>query len=149
MKTVRQLLKGKGSQVWTIHPEASVYDALAMMAEKNVGALLVVENEDDLVGIISERDHARKVDLAGRSAKSTKVKEIMTSDVIYTLPNETIDKCMALMTANRIRHLPVVSENELVGLISIGDLVLAVVSEQEEMIQQLENYIAGSYTRVM
>lgn len=145
MATVRQILQGKGSHVWSIEPDALVIDALKRMAEKGTGALLVLE-QDNLVGIISERDYARKVALHGKSSVNTPVKEIMTIEVVCVRPEQTVEECMALMTNRRIRHLPVLSGDKLEGVISIGDVVKAVISEQEFMIKQLENYIVTSST---
>ncbi len=142
MKTVRQLLQTKGRQVWSIGPEAMVYEALKLMAEKGVGALIVLE-AGQVAGIISERDYARKVSLQGKSDRSTPVKEIMTANVVYIRPDQTIENCMALMTDKRIRHLPVLDDDGLMGVISIGDVVKALISEQEFIIEQLENYIIG------
>lgn len=142
MKTVKRLLEAKGHDVWSIEPDASVYDALKMMADKRVGALLVLESRK-LVGIISERDYARRVILKGRASKDTRVREIMTSNVIYARPDETVEECMALMTDKRVRHLPVLAGDQLIGIVSIGDLVKDIISEQEFMIEQLENYIRG------
>jgi CBS domain-containing protein len=143
MTTVRQLLQAKGHNVWTIDPEALVIDALKLMAEKRVGALLVVEGEK-LVGVLSERDYARNVELHGQSASNTRVKEIMTREVLYVRPEQTVEDCMALMTTRRVRHLPVFSDDQLAGIVTIGDIVKAVISEQEFMIEQLENYIISS-----
>lgn len=143
MITVRQLLEGKGYDVWSITPDASVYDALALMADKGVGALLVLEGER-LVGLISERDYARKVILKGKSSMETPVREIMTERVIWVGPEQTNEECMALMTAKHIRHLPVLVEDQVIGIISIGDVVKAIISEQEFLIEQLERYIVGS-----
>jgi len=143
MTTVRQLLRVKGHDVWSIPPDAWVFDALSLMAEKEVGALLVLEGEK-LVGIISERDYARKVILLGKSSKSTAVREIMTAEVICVRPEQTIQECMALMTESHVRHLPVLENDRLSGVISIGDVVKAIISEQEFMIEQLERYIVGS-----
>jgi len=142
VKSVRQLLEGKGYNVWSIGPEAKVYAALELMADKGVGALLVLEG-DRIAGIISERDYARKVVLKGRSAVDTPVKEIMTPKVVTVRPDQTLGDCMALMTDKHIRHLPVLEDDQLIGIISIGDVVKAVIFEQELLIQQLENYIAG------
>jgi CBS domain-containing protein len=142
MKTVTQLLRAKGHDVLSISPETPVFDALQVMAEKNVGALLVLE-ESRLVGIFTERDYARKVILKGKSSKEIPVREIMSSHVLYVRPNQTIDDCMALMTDKRVRHLPVMDEERLIGLISIGDVVKAIISEQEFLIEQLQNYITG------
>ena len=142
MKTVMQLLQTKGQDIWSITPDALVIDALKLMAEKRVGALLVLE-AGQVVGIISERDYARKVSLLGKSSKTTPVREIMTQKVVYVRPEQSIEDCMALMTDKRIRHLPVLADNQLIGVISIGDVVKAVISEQEFIIAQLENYITG------
>lgn len=142
MNTVRDVLKEKGSQVWSIQADAWVYDALKLMADKEIGALVVLEGEE-VVGILSERDYARQVILKGRTSRETLVGEIMTRKVVYIRPDNTVEECMALMTHKRIRHLPVMDENRLVGIVSIGDIVKAVISEQQFMIQQLENYITG------
>jgi CBS domain-containing protein len=142
MKSVRQLLEAKGYDVWSIAPDSSVYDALKLMAEKNVGALVVLEGEK-LVGIISERDYARKVILKGKSSMATPVSEIMTSKVVYVRPENTLGECMVQMTDKHIRHLPVVVDDRVIGIISIGDVVKTTISEQELLIQQLESYIAG------
>ena len=143
MTTVKQLLQTKSSDVWTISPDASVKDALERMAEKNVGALLVVESEE-LVGIISERDYARCSLRKEAVLMTTPVREIMTTRVIYVRPEQTIEACMALMTDKRVRHLPVLADDQLVGIVSIGDVVKAIISHQEFIIEQLENYIVGS-----
>ena len=142
MKLVHQLLEAKGRDVWSVTPESSVYDAISLMAEKEVGALMVLADKKP-VGLISERDYARKVILAGRSSKDTPVHEIMTTQVICTKPDQAIEECMALMTDKRVRHLPVIDHKELVGLISIGDLVKAIIHEQQFIIEQLEHYIAS------
>jgi CBS domain-containing protein len=143
MSTVAQLLQEKGRAVWSIAPEATVYAALKLMAEKNVGALMVLEGSR-VVGIISERDYARKVILKGKFSKDTLVREIMTDKVYFVRPEQTIEECMALMTAEHIRHLPVLVDDQLVGVISIGDVVRVVISEKEFLIKQLEHYITGS-----
>jgi CBS domain-containing protein len=140
MKTVKQLLQGKSRDLCTIAPEAQVFEALRVMAEHDIGALLVVR-KDRLVGILSERDYARKVILQGKSSHDTPVSEIMTERVIYVQPANTVDECMALMTDKRIRHLPVLDNGKLIGVLSIGDLVKETISEQQFMIQQLESYI--------
>lgn len=143
MKTVAEILEAKGSSsIYSISPGATVYEAVALMAEKNVGALLVMEGEK-IVGMISERDYARKVVLLSRSSKETPLREVMTPAVIYVRPEQTTEECMALMTESRIRHLPVLDGGKLVGLISIGDLVKGIMSEQTFIIEQLQNYIAG------
>lgn len=140
MKTIRQLLEGKSGSLCTIGPGASVLDALKLMAEKNIGALLVVEN-DKLVGILSERDYARKVILQGKSSHDTPIKEIMTEGAVCVRPDNTVEECMALMTDKRVRHLPVVENEKLLGVLSIGDLVKETISEQQATIKQLESYI--------
>lgn len=139
---VRQLLQTKGYDVWSIAPDASVYDALKLMAAKEIGALLVLEGEE-LVGVISERDYARKVILRGKSAVDTPTREIMTEAVITVGPEQPIDECMEMMTDNRVRHLPVLEDGQLVGVISIGDVVKAIISQQEFLIEHLERYIEG------
>lgn len=142
MKRVRDILEVKGRDIWSIGPDASVYDAMKLMADKEIGALMVIEGAN-LVGIISERDYARKVILKGRASKSTQVKEIMTTRVVYTQPEQNIEECMAVMTEKRVRHLPVIDGGRLVGVISIGDLVKSIISEQKFIIEQLERYIRG------
>jgi CBS domain-containing protein len=143
VKTAANILKSKPDQtVHTITPTASVFDAVKLMAEKNIGALLVMEGEK-VVGIITERDYARKIVLMARSSKETPVRDVMTSSVMYVRPDQTSEECMVLMTENRLRHLPVMNGDELIGLISIGDLVKGIISEQKFIIQQLEHYITG------
>jgi len=142
MNFVNEILKAKGRDVWTVSSDSIVYDALQEMADKNVGALLVVE-DDKLVGVFSERDYARKVILHGKASKDTLVKEIMSTEMFWVRPDETVAGCMELMTNKRIRHLPVLDEGRLVGVISIGDVVKAVISEKEFAIQQLEQYITS------
>jgi CBS domain-containing protein len=142
MITVEQILRHKGRAFWSVSPNAMVIDALRLMAEKDVGALLVLE-AGRLVGIISERDYARKVILKGRSSLQTPVREIMTQAVLFVRPDQTVEECMALMTEKRIRHLPVFVEGQVAGLVSIGDVVKASIDAKDFMIKQLENYITG------
>ena len=140
MKTVNQILKIKGRTVWSIRPGASILEALKTMAEKEVGALVVMDGEK-LVGIFSERDYARKIILRGRSSRETLISDIMTKTVIYVDPNQTVEECMALMTGKHIRHLPVLEEGRLVGIVSIGDLVKMIIDDQQFLIEQLVRYI--------
>ncbi|MBI3061060.1 MAG: CBS domain-containing protein [Deltaproteobacteria bacterium] len=142
MITVRDILRAKGNQIWSVSPDATVFSALELMAEKNTGALVALDGES-LAGIFSERDYARKVILKGKASKETSVREIMTSEVTTVRPSQSVDECMVLMTDKRIRHLPVFEGENLVGLISIGDVVKAVISEREFVIKQLESYITG------
>ena len=140
MKTVAQLLELKPTGIVAIAPEATVLDAVKLLAEKNVGAVLVLDGPR-LVGVFSERDYARKVDLKGKSSSNTPVSEVMTRDVVFVTPSHTNEDCMALMTDKRIRHLPVVANDRVVGILSIGDLVKDIISEQQFIISQLESYI--------
>jgi CBS domain-containing protein len=142
--TVEEMLQTKGRDVWTIAPTASVMDALKLMAEKGIGAL-VVTHEYEVVGMISERDYARKIILQNKTSVGTKVKEIMTDKVYYVGPKTTAEECLVLMTQHSIRHLPVLKNGDLIGLISIGDVVKTVLSEQETEIRQLSDYISGKY----
>ena len=142
MTTVRQLLETKGTDVVSVAPESNVLDALKLMAEREIGAVLVLEGSR-LIGIMSERDYARKVILKGKSSQDTRVREIMTERVVYARPEQTVPECMALMTSKRVRHLPVLEGERLIGVLSIGDLVKETISEQEYTIRQLENYIRG------
>lgn len=142
MITLQQFLQDKGAGTWSVSGGTTVFDALKLMAEKNVGALLVID-EGKIHGIVTERDYARKVDLAGRSSKTTLVK-IMTERVVYVRPDESIEDCMALMTEKHFRHLPVIDQGAIIGLISIGDVVRIVISKQKFIIAQLENYISGT-----
>ena len=140
MKTVRQIIEGKRFKLLSIRPDATVYDALKLMAEHEVGALVVLD-DGHLVGIFSERDYARKVILHGKSSKETLVSEIMTARVLCVRPEQTVDQCMALMTDKRVRHLPVLERKQVIGVVSIGDVVKEVISEQRFVIEQLEQYI--------
>jgi len=142
MTKVKDILALKGQSVWSVALDASVYDAMKLMAEKGIGALMVMQGEK-LVGIISERDYARKVILQGRASRTTQVREIMTSHVLYAQPEQNIEECMAVMTDKRVRHLPVFDEGRLLGVISIGDLVKSIITEQKFMIEQLEKYISS------
>jgi len=142
--TVRSVLKQKDQDIWSVPPEVWVYDAIEMMADKHVGALLVI-SERKLLGIISERDYARKVILQGKSSKQTQVREIMTSPVISVLPEHTVEACLRIMTNSRIRHLPVVENEKVLGVVSIGDLVNWMAFAQDHAIEQLEHYIEGKY----
>ncbi|MFZ6027814.1 MAG: CBS domain-containing protein [Chloroflexota bacterium] len=142
MNIVKQILQTKGDGVWSISPEASVFEALAMMAEKEIGALLVID-KGEVAGIFSERDYARKVILRGKSSKDIPVSEVMTRRVLCVNPSTTVGECMALMTEKHIRHLPVMDDGKLAGFISIGDVVKSIISEQEYLIEHLENYIIG------
>jgi CBS domain-containing protein len=142
MKTVNDILRIKGHAVWSTTPDATVYEALKAMAEKNVGALVVLD-ADTVVGIVSERDYARKVILHGRSSREIQVREIMTTEVYYVRPEQNIQECMAEMTEKRVRHLPALENGKLVGVISIGDVVKAVIADHESTIKHLEDYITG------
>lgn len=139
---ISDILANKGGQVWSVPPESTVLDAIKMMADKNVGALLVTK-EGRLAGVISERDYTRNVVLKGRSSKDTTVREIISGKIISVSPDHTVEECMRLMTENRIRHLPVLENNRILGVISIGDLVNSIISSQTAAIQQLETYITG------
>ncbi len=142
MKLVQHLLDRKGSEIISIVQDASVFDAIKLMADRGVGSLLVMDGRD-LRGIVTERDYARKVIVKGRSSESTEVGEIMSTDLVTATSRQTVNECMKLMTDRRIRHLPIVDNDEVVGMISIGDLVQAIISDQKEEIQQLEQYISG------
>jgi CBS domain-containing protein len=145
MKTltpISSLLHHKGSTVWQVSPEATVFDAIKLMAEKNIGALPVM-SRDRLVGIFTERDYTRKIALMGKTSKDTRVSEVLSGEVVCVTPNDSVEECMRLMTEHRIRHLPVVEAEKLLGIISIGDLVNWIISAQNSAIEQMEQYIAG------
>ena len=143
--TVVQILQQKGSEVWTVSPDTLVYRALQLMQDKGVGALIVVDDGGKIVGLMSERDYARKVILEGRSSKETYTKDIMTKDLYVVKPETTVDECISLMTEKRVRHLPVLDKGKLAGLTSIGDVVKAIIKEQRIEIQYLNEYIMGKY----
>ncbi len=142
MKLVKHLLDRKGRHIISVNPEDSVLDAIRLMADKGIGSLVVMKDQD-LLGIMSERDYARKVIIKGKSSESTAVSEIMTGNVFTTSSSETVNDCMTMMTEKKIRHLPVVEDNTVIGMISIGDLVEAIIADQQEEIEQLEHYISG------
>jgi len=142
MKTVKQILNVKGHDFFSVSPEDTVYNAIRIMADHEIGSVLVLEGER-LVGILTERDYARKVMLEGKSSPDTPVRDIMTTTVLYTEPDQSVDACMALVTEKRVRHLPVLVDGRVQGVVSIGDLVKAVIDEQKFIIEQLETYIAG------
>jgi len=142
MKLVKHLLDSKGHDVISVASDLSVFDAIKLMADKLVGSLIVMDDEE-LRGIVTERDYARKVIIKGRSSESTSVSEIMSTDVLTTSSSQTVNQCMELMTERRIRHLPVVEDDRVIGMISIGDLVQAIIADQQEEIEQLESYISG------
>jgi CBS domain-containing protein len=142
VETIKQLLDEKGRDIWSIKPEDTVFDAIKRMAEKRIGALIVLEN-GKLVGIISERDYARKVILKNKASQDTTVREIMVSPVVCGRPEQTVDECMTLITHKRVRHLPIIDKNQVVGVISIGDLVKSIIAQQQFEIEQLEHYITG------
>jgi CBS domain-containing protein len=142
--TVRSIVQRKGSTVWSVAPETTVYEAIKRMAEKGVGALMVVE-EERLVGVISERDYARKVILKGKSSRDTRVRDIMSAPVITVTPEHSVEECLAIVTQHRIRHLPVLEEGRLAGVVTIGDLVGALIAAQADTIHHLSSYISGKY----
>ena len=144
MEKIRNVLREKGTDVWSVGPRATAYEALEVMADKNVGALLVV-NEGVLVGIFSERDYARKVILRGKTSRETFVEELMTRDVYALAPDASIEECMVLMAQTHCRHMPVLEDGQLVGIVSIGDVVNSIISQQDIKIKDLENYISGGY----
>ena len=143
-ETVASILKAKGQETWSVAPDATVYDSIALMARKDVGAVLVI-SEGKLIGVISERDYARKIILEGRSSRLTRVSEVMTPDPVTARPENTVEECMTIMTQYRIRHLPVLDQENLVGIVSIGDLVKATIADQAHTIDQLQTYIGGNY----
>lgn len=142
--TVYDILHNKGGEIWTTNPEATVYEAIRLMGEKNIGALIAIK-DDEVVGVLSERDYSRKVALQGRTSRDTKVGEILSSPAITVNSKDGIEKCMQLMISNRIRHLPVIDEGRIVGLISMGDLVNWAMKSQQQTIAQLQGYISGDY----
>ena len=142
MTTLKMLLDGKGHDVWSVHPDDTVLDAIKLLAEKDIGALIVIE-DDKPVGIFTERDYARNVYLKGKSSLDTAVRDVMVSPIVFAGPDQTIEECMAVMTVRRFRHLPVMDGDELVGMVSIGDLVKSVIADQQFTIDQLEHYIHG------
>lgn len=142
MRRVKEILAAKGDEIWSIAPDKSVYDAIHLLAEKEIGALLVMQG-DDLLGVISERDYARQIILKGKSSRETKVADIMTAKVVTAEPNQEISECMALMNDRRIRHLPIIVDGGVVGVVSIGDLIRAIIAEQQSTIVDLEKYITS------
>lgn len=142
MKSVRDVLKVKGHAVWSVRPDLTVFDTLKLMAEKEIGAVMVM-SDDRPVGIFTERDYARQVILKGKASKDTPVQDVMTSRVVFVRPDQSLDECMALMTDKRVRHLPVLENDQLIGVLSIGDVVKAVISEKEFIIEQLATYISS------
>jgi CBS domain-containing protein len=142
VQTINQLLLNKGSQVETVTTDATVFEALAIMADKEIGSLVVMQ-DDKPVGLFSERDYARNIILKGRTSKQTQVSEVMSSHVVVAHPEQTVEDCMAIMTEKRVRHLPVMQDNQLIGIISIGDLVKAIIENQQFVIEQLVSYING------
>ncbi len=144
MQIIDQLLAAKGKDIWSIAPQAAAFEALQIMAKKDVGVLLVID-KGRLVGIFSERDYARKVILKGKSSKETSVGELMTREVFYINPQDTLPECMALMTAKHIRHMPVLENDQLVGVVTLGDVVKQIISDQKFVIHELEKYISGGY----
>jgi CBS domain-containing protein len=147
MKSVKEVLKNKNNEVWSVLPRSSVYDGLRLMGEKQIGALMVIDELGKVAGIFSERDYARKVILKGKASKDTKVEEVMTpaSEMFAVKPDNTVEECMILMTGKHVRHLPVFEKDKFVGVVSIGDVVKSIISEQESLIEQLSSYIAGRY----
>lgn len=145
MASINQLLQNKGFQVWSVSPDNTVLEALKTMAEKNIGAIIVLETDGTVCGIFSERDYARKVVLDGRSSEKTLVREVMTGEVYYVRPQDSVERCMALMSEKRFRHVPVLNDDEeLVGIVSIGDVVKTIIAEQKLLINHLEDFITGT-----
>ena len=144
MELIKYLIKAKGDEIWSIEPGASVFDAVKLMADKGIGALIVMEG-NKLVGVISERDYARKVILKNRLSRETYVEEIMTTRVVYAHPEQNVEECMALMSEKHIRHLPIMVEEKLLGVVSIGDLVKSIIAQQQLTIKQLEQYVSGDW----
>ena len=145
MTSINQLLQNKGNQVWSVGPDDTVLIALEIMAEKNIGAMIVLEEDGTVCGIFSERDYARRVILNGRSSHNTLIRDVMTDEVYYVRPQDSVDRCMALMSEKRFRHMPVLDENkQVVGMISIGDVVKAIIAEQKLLINHLEDFITGT-----
>ncbi len=142
MKTVKEILEAKGTEIWSVQPSDTVLESLKLMADKGIGSLLVMDGEK-LMGIVTERDYARKVILEGKSSKDTSVSDVMTRKILCVSPERTVDECMALMTDKRARHLPVVDHKRVVGVVSIGDLVKTLINEQQILIDQLQHYISG------
>lgn len=143
MSTISKILQKKGNNVWSVSPKDTVYKALEIMSEKNVGALIVIDSDGNIAGLFSERDYARKSALKGKDPQNTEVSELMSTKVLYVNPDQTIQECMALMTGKFVRHLPVVEGKQLVGIISIGDIVNKLISEQQFVIEEFEKYISG------
>lgn len=144
MRSVRQILEKKGGQIWPVQADATVFDALGQLHEKKIGALIVMEG-DRPVGIVSERDYARKVVLEGKSSQTTKTREIMSSNLVFVGPEDTVEECLSIMTSKKIRHLPVFDESTLVGMVTIGDLVKTIIADQQNTIVSLNDYILGRY----
>ena len=142
MRTVQQLLDDKGHEIQSVHPDDSVFDAIQKLAAANIGSLIVIE-DDRPVGIFTERDYARNVILKGKSSPTTQIREVMTTRVIYVQPEQTVEECMAIMTDKHIRHLPVLRDEKLIGMISIGDLVKSIIADQKFTIEQLQQFIQG------
>jgi len=147
MTTVRQILWKKGEDIWYVAPESTVFEALETLAEKDIGAVLVVNEKEKLIGIFSERDYARKLVLKGKISKDTYVQDLMSQEIVFVGPRTTVQECMALMATKHVRHLPVVDEGKVVGVVTIGDVIHQVITDQKFKIEQLENYIKGDYAK--